>query len=294
MKEKSQMRASRIAITFDVDMTNYLEAGHAVIDEMAEVFPLIQKVLSKYPEILTTWFIRIDSHTEEIFGSPLFVFEKHADKVDWLRAKGHEVGWHFHSYRKSKEDWEQNRNEDEVVKELEGFAEMALEHGVKTLRMGWGYHTNKTLKKAAEMGIKIDSSAIPRPIYPWENGLRDWSTTGQQPYFPSAKDIRVSSEDSLSILEVPMSTVPLAAKTDTMEGVRRLINTSYRSDRFEECLESYEQHTIVANAHPYEMLPGYHHPLLAFDLAEFEKNLIGLTNRGMKFLTVSDVAEPYL
>ena len=92
------MVRQRIAITFDVDMVDYM-GHHSNVDELEESFPAIQQILLDFPQVRTSWFIRIDSQISSLYGRPDFVVRRHANILDWLRIHGHQVGWHHHAYR---------------------------------------------------------------------------------------------------------------------------------------------------------------------------------------------------
>ena len=66
---------TNIAITFDVDMVNYIEC-QSEFNEMENCFPVIREVLQDFPQVRTTWFIRIDSQIETLFGRADYIDRK--------------------------------------------------------------------------------------------------------------------------------------------------------------------------------------------------------------------------
>src|SRR5687768_15570495 len=103
----------KTAITFDLDLTDYL-SGAAVADELEACWPVFLNFCNSIPQLKTTWFIRIDAQLEQLYGAADCIFETHAEKINWLRQNGHELGWHFHSYRNMNGKWVQNTNEVDI------------------------------------------------------------------------------------------------------------------------------------------------------------------------------------
>lgn len=273
-------------ITFDVDFVNYLDDRE--VDEMDEIFDVIKNALIEYPEVKTTWFIRIDGQIEQQYGSADYLYNKHQDKIDWLKDNGHVIGWHHHAYRLANGKWVQNLEEEIILGDLEKYGKIALSKGLKVCRMGWGYHTNNTMKMVADLGFIIDSSAIPRPNYKWEMSVKDWQTTKQQWYKPSAADYRVEGAHSLSITEVPINTAVLPLPTDTEANVIRYINPAYNISYFESAINGVQDlGRLVTITHPYELIDyGKQHVLLSFNINKFKNNLTLLKTKRYQFYTI--------
>jgi hypothetical protein len=136
----------------------------------------------------------------------------------------------------------------------------------------------------------VDSSALPRPQYPWDAVRRDWSTTPRTPYRPSRADYRRPGTPARRILEIPITTVPLEAPDDTQPGILRYINPAYHGDVFRAALARVPEGVEpVLIAHPYEFLSGTRsHPLIAFDASALRRNLALLADRGGASRTVSE------
>ncbi|MBS3912918.1 MAG: hypothetical protein KG003_00310 [Bacteroidetes bacterium] len=276
-------------ITFDVDMCDYhTDSGN--LDEMEAVWSTFLQFCREIPELKTTWFIRIDSHMKEIFGSEEFVFQKHANKIQWLRENGHEIGWHFHSYRVIQGNWQQNPDEENVVQEMKKMWPVAEKNKLKYLRMGWAYHSNLSMKTAAEIGIVADSSAFPRPVYEWDNPYRNWSLTGQEIYYPSKNNYQIQEEDHYKMFEIPLSTVTIESPGDTEQDVMRYINLTYHSNVFQEAVKKHRGDFINLVCHPYEFLESDKpHALMSFHAATTVENLLWLQREGFEFATIGDL-----
>ncbi len=269
------MEILKICVTFDVDFTDYLIEGKSDVEEFESIIPSLLSLLEKERGFKATWFIRLDSQMEALYGQPDYIFHRYRQELHHLSLTGHEIGWHPHFYVKGEGDWRQSVRTEEILDELIRYAPMALSYGTKSVRMGWGFHTNETMRLLADLCFLIDSSAMPRPKYPWEEAKKDWTLTPVVPYFPSEKDYRVPGKPNLPILEIPMSVAPVKAPYD-IEQVIRYINLAYHPDLLRGPLEYWlrEHSHLITITHPYELLSkGESHGLLAFNLKAFERNL---------------------
>jgi hypothetical protein len=154
----------------------------------------------------------------------------------------------------------------------------------------------------AEHDFMVDSSAIPRPRYPWEQTEKDWTITPVTPYFPSISDYRMPGQPELPILEVPMSVAHIQAPGDTGQ-VLRYINLAYRPELLLGPLELWltQYSHLITVTHPYELIPHQpSHGLLAFEVEAFEQNLVTIQEFAMQrsvsiaFLTISEFARQYV
>lgn len=282
-----------IYITFDVDMCDYLNTSWTMIDEFKNCFPKIKDILRKYENLKTTWFVRIDNNIKEIYNSQEYIFDKYDSEILWLKENGHEVAWHFHSYAKKNGMWTQNIDEETLVEELKQNAENAINLGLKTVRMGWAYQTNKTIKALDDIGFVVDSSAIPRPQYCWDKLIKDWSITPQGKYYPSSMDYRVEGRDNLNILELPMTTTHIKTSYDSQNDILRYINPAYNAKTFQQAINQVKElNDIVLISHPYEIVDEYrkNHELLAFSIDAFEENIKYIYNDFI-FKTVLEAKE---
>lgn len=277
------VKIKKAILTFDVDLVDY--SDNSEIDELDLCFELIMKVLNKYPSVKTCWFLRIDLQLEHLYGNADYIFTKHKKKIEYLQKNGHMLGWHCHPYKMRKGKWVQQTDENAICKELKTLAPLAKMYNLKTVRMGWGYHTNTTLEQLYRLGFNADSSAIPRPVYAWETSVKDWSTTGNKPYYPSVKDYRISGKDKIGILEVPITTALIDATGDT-ETVKRYINPAYYNDVFKKAVLSIKDtELLITITHPYELMPNANkHNLLSFSGNQFEKNIEFLVSQNIEFI----------
>ena len=280
-----------VCITFDVDMTRHVDGNEvSKEDELERCFDTVQAGLEKAGLTKTTWFLRIDANMGQLYGDSLYVFRRHDEKISQLVASGHEIGWHHHAYIHRYGHWLQDTDAKRVVNALLRYGAQAKALGMSTARMGWGFHTNETIAALDALGFKIDSSAIPRPRYRWEQTEKDWSITPQAPYRPSVSDYRRPGYPSLNLLEVPITTTYLPAPGDK-EQVIRYLNPAYRKERFECAVRRVHNNPLLVTVtHPYEVCAnGKTHPLLAFDANDFCANLRLLAENGAVFKTMSEL-----
>lgn len=278
----------KVAVTFDLDYTNYLNDS-TFVDEFEEAWPFFLSFCNTIKDLKTTWFIRIDKQIKSLHGSEDYIFLKHADKIEWLRNNGHEIGWHFHSYVISEGKWVQNANEELVVQEMKQVFPIVQKHKLEISRMGWTYHTNKTMKTLEQLGIKFDFSAFPRPNYKWDKIVRDWHITPCHTYKPSLEDYRIPGNPSLDLYQVPITSLALPSKTDTDIDVLRYLNPAYKEDYFKIGLSNTDDFILNTLSHPYEFLPsGTKHEMLSFSPNIFLSNLQTLKNIGYTFVGVSE------
>lgn len=280
------------AITIDIDMALY-DTGQ-FFDEMKAVFPGIRSCLEDFPALKTTWFLRIDGQIEKLYGSALSVFIGHAAEIEWLRSRGHEIGWHHHAYVPDGARWKHETDEAAVCDGVKRYGQIALDAGLKIARMGWGFHTNRTMKAVDDLGFLIDSSAIPRPRYRWSPHACDWSDTPGHPYQPSVRDYRVAGEPHLEMWEVPMTTVALPLPTDTEPGVVRYIEVGYDSDLFKRAMDAVvATRSAVMIFHPYKLMKARSvGGSLSFDSDTLRANLETMMGYEARFITLLETVGP--
>lgn len=290
------MKRVKVCLTFDVDLSDYTKDG-AEVDELDFLFSRVVPELRR-ESLACTWFVRLDAQMEALYGHAAYILERYETEFRALRAEGHEVGWHPHSYANSGGRWVQNTSAEAVREELGKYAPLAKAYGITSVRTGWGFHTNETMRELADAGFLLDSSAIPRPNYPWEESAKDWATTPRAPYFPSRADYRTPGEPRLPILEVPISVAEVAAPYDR-ERVVRYLNLAYHPELLREPLSGWLVHNdhLVTITHPYELMPAREkHGLLAFDPGALKRNLSALEELSaeqaieLSFVTLSEFA----
>ena len=63
----------------DLDMVSYIEDTNVFYNELEAFYPVFMEQIIKNYNIKTTWFLRIDSQMEQIFGSADFSFQENKE-----------------------------------------------------------------------------------------------------------------------------------------------------------------------------------------------------------------------
>jgi len=261
-----------VCITFDLDFQDY-SSGRQLIQEFESVSPILS-AFDHRPDWRATWFVRLDSHMEKLFGRPDHIFHRYKRELEHLKQIGHEIGWHPHCFSELNDKWVQNTNVQLILEELDRYLPLIRDYGLNVVRMGWGFQANEIMHFLTEAGFVVDSSAIPRPHYQWEETVRDWTNTPIQPYRPSTADYRIPGEPTLPILEVPISVMTIPAPYDN-GPVLRYCNLAYYPNLLRAPLQSWiHAHThLVTITHPYELMPRDSvHPLFVFSVQALKDN----------------------
>lgn len=266
-------------LTIDVDMVTRKENCLVNCDDFEYFFPLIQNFFEENPEIKANWFIRVDQGIEAEFGKMDYIISKHKNKLKWLKAQNHQLGWHFHINKKKIEE---PINIDEVLKNMEIAFPIVKEWKLNDyVRVGGCICTNEIMDFFEKRQIKIDSSAVPRPQYHWLSEEVNWVNTPNHAYYPSCTDYRIPGDKHRKILEVPMSTVPLKCYYDEFDGIKRYINPAYFSEKFQEAVNKTCEDFVIIT-HPFEAFSkqsdNVGKGLVSGSFYEFEKNMIFIKN----------------
>jgi hypothetical protein len=163
-----------------------------------------------------TWLLRADEQVRALEGSYAWSLEANRPFVSGLVADGDEIGWHPHFWRfdDTLGRWHQDVEDFGWQIAMLREANAALRQAglaPTSVRMGWTYHTNDTMRTLAELGVRIDFSALPglrtfasAPPTRSEN-LYDWFDAPAETYHPSRTDCRRAGQGSeaSAILELP-------------------------------------------------------------------------------------------
>jgi len=189
-------------------------------------------------DVKITWYVRSDKQMKIIFNDYAYPLKNFSNIWKELEQQGDEIGWHPHLCRWSNQNkcWYQETFDNKWISHCleKGHKEfLRLAKNLTSIKMGWRFHNNYTIKKVNDLGLTVDLSASPGikcEGSPDERGSHylnayDWSITPQKPYFPSKKDYRrppKNNEQSLSVLEIPATTAPKSFSRIFVEEVLRL------------------------------------------------------------------------
>ncbi len=276
------MALLRVHITCDADQDGSTglvpERTHPTWEGIA-LLPAIARELSARG-LPWTAFVRADDQVRDTHGSSGAILER---ARDLLADRGVEIGWHPHLYSRQGDEYAPIRDEQAAVSQLDRVHDEICRKAapLRSVRLGEAWHSPRTMLRLAELGYRVDSTALPGRKRRDAQLEFDWEPTPNQPYHPAASDPRVpgSGQDRLPILEVPMTTC--AMRTDYDRGaVRRYLSLSFHEryfvaglDDFDAQIESAREATLVTIFHTGELLDLGPTPLLDRGWDAWRRNL---------------------
>ena len=237
------------------DLLDRVPSGTLTWRGLTEGIPLLKRSLQGLRdktgrEPVFTWLLRADEQIRDLHGEYAAIARMYRPLLQTLQQSGDELGWHPHFWRRDGAggNWYQEVEDVDwqidMLKKAHADLAACLPDGVKSVRMGWDYHNNRTYRALEELGVVVDFSAIPglrtfigAPPKRGEN-LFDWHSSPQTPFRPSRQDYRRPAEGRTNqsrLLEVPnfvstsvvwglVSGLQLARKTRNL----RLLSQSIR------------------------------------------------------------------
>lgn len=301
-----------IVVTVDID-----NDGLSLGDERTHLSWRGLELVSEIADLIhgfglpVTWFVRADPQLRDYYGSVGFLLAKHRTLWTAFAGSGDEIGWHPHIYRTNGAGaYEPERDEEAVIDQLRStHADLVAQgHKISSVRMGEAIGGNAIIRTLAELGLRVDSSAIPGRRRDDKSRGFDWTGSPNEPYWPSVADYRIPGTPALPILEIPMTVVPVHAPYDPTP-LPRYANLTYRPVYFSAALEQWarlhlhaaKESILTLILHPDELIAGSNdHPLYAFTFDALRANieavleLIRVRNIDMVGLTMSGVASRIL
>ena len=252
-----------------------------------------------------TWFVRCDGQIAREFGDAAYLLLEYRDWWDARLAKGDQVAWHPHLYRRHEGSWIQETDPGCLAHDIESsFAAFGdAGYGSSAARLGEAYQTNETMRALSDLGLRADSSGIPGRRRDDGQKSFDWETTPNAPYRPSSSDYRLPGDPALPIWEIPMNTVMTRTSYDRVP-LRRYVNLAFVPGLLNDGLANFmvEHDVLVSITHPFELMPEFFrdgesdaHPLLAFTPRAVADNVaaiaraVELSGRRFRFVTVDDI-----
>jgi hypothetical protein len=146
----------------------------------------------------------------EVFGEYEYCVRVSYDFFDEMRSKGHEIGWHPHLWRWSGKEWIAELNDAEFVRNclVNGFDCLGDVFEVTSVRTGWDFMSNETMRILESLGLRTDFSALPgiKYVEVARGIVCDWLGAPTDFYFPSRGDYRLpATSDRINVLEMPIS-----------------------------------------------------------------------------------------
>ena len=257
--------------------------------------PLLESTLgADLPPI--TWLLRADDTIRHVTGAFDSCYTTGQDTWTRLRARGHELGWHFHHWTFGATDGGFDPNPPWLS---DAHAALSRHFAVQATRTGWDYCNSGTMRTLAALGITIDFSSLPGQLVWWsidgERILVDWKRAPATPYRPGRDDFQQpggAGDDALRIWELPIASFGATPLTMAKRVVWRALHG-------ELSLAGVSSKTLMMTQ-PWlrppwraDVLAFHFHPedLTAEGLATFSRNVALLKKEfNPEFVTASDAA----
>lgn len=282
------MRELPAALTFDLDPDIFDESISSSNARtrlswrgISDGVPAIREALDAFaPGIPVTWFVRVDNQIADIYGRPGHLLETHRNLFERLRARGDEIAWHPHLYRRKAGGWEQETDDAALLTAMrDAIADMrSLGFEPRCGRIGEAYGSAGLMAAFDACGIRYDSTAMSGRRRMDGERLIDWRDTPPTAYRPSKADHRVPGDPAHEVVEIPMSMLKVKADYD-VEPFLRYLDLSYRTEAVAGGVDKLvgDAPYLVSVTHPSALMPDFApkggHGLLSFDLANMTRTL---------------------
>ena len=289
-----------LLFTIDVDNDGSQRDARAPLAwESIGAIPAIKELFEAHRASLT-WFVRADNQLSEVYGSASFLLQEHATLWSDLEHSGDELAWHPHLYEQtgSEKTWVAALDPDGCVNKIQTIHAELERDGFRfaSVRIGEAFHCNATMRAVDALGLSVDSTAIPGVTRCDKSRVFDWGTTPNRPYHPSQDDYRIPGAVGRTILEVPMTSVPIRAAYDG-RPVARYVNPTFHHEIFRALVTRYlaeeasENRFLVTVLHPDEVVPQTSsHALYSYSLETVRQNVVflleSLDTRGLEHRTL--------
>lgn len=277
-----------------------------------DILPSLRKGVADFNGTLT-WFVRADDQIAALCGTYHYLLEKYRDFWETSAESGDEIALHPHlcRYDIASNTWlpiydpvlccaQLNR----IHGELENVG-----YNFKSIRIGEAFNSNQLMKCIDDLGYLVDSTGIAGRRRDDSERYFDWSPTTNSPYHPSTSDYRISADQRLRVLEVPMTTAKFLADYDN-EPKLRYMSLTYRPEIFASGLKQFfsERSDVTARSlvfivHPGELfcdgMPNSTHGLYSFNVEAVRSNLDFVLNNiirngdSFSFLNISGFAQTF-
>jgi hypothetical protein len=230
-----------VAVTVDTDNDDVSTASERTALSWRSL-QLVPSLAALFAELglAATWFVRADSQLAEVYGRSDHLLATHAAWWNAFAARGDEVGWHPHVYRRDDDGrYEPETDEGAFVAKLVTTWNELCERGYcfTSVRVGEAHCTDTVMRAFAGFGLRVDATAIPGRVRDDADRRFDWGPTPNHPYRPSVADYRVPGEPPYrNLIEVPLTTMGFRARYDR-RPMLRYVNPAYHADIFREGID---------------------------------------------------------
>lgn len=189
-----------------------------------------------------TWHLRSDQQINEIWGDWCYPAQEYLNIWADFRSLGDEIGWHPHLWRLNKANgiWFQEARDTEWISYClrNAYDRISRIINIKSVRMGWSFHSTYTMNIINSLGIKYDLSAIPGIKSMGSNSndnIYDWVDSEREQYRPSYHNYKCSdckSKHNLSVVEIPITTYALPYFLQVLTGKKFMTANIAKSPLF--------------------------------------------------------------
>ena len=100
------------------------------------------------------------------------------------------------------------------------------------------------------------------------------------------------------LIEIPITTVNLSLKSDTIPNVKRYVSASYKSEIFSAIIKSNKDiNPLIMCSHPYELFNNRNtqsiNYALSFDINQFKINIKTLIDNNYILTTIQEIYETF-
>ena len=254
---------------------------------------LVEELGSEMPPI--TWLVRADASVHFCTSDYASGYNDHRSMWDGLLSRGHELGWHMHLMTFDEAQGRFAFDADSPWLE-EAHAALSEQLTIRSTRTGWDYADRELMGRLAQLGIRIDFSALPG-AHSWIRSIGDviqvdWLVTPRGPYRPSSKDYRRHGLSPISLIEVPitqfrasLSELAKRAAWRPLHGMPSALGLGNRTRLL-------TAHWPAPPEPTHDCMAFYFHPEELDDrgIANVRENLLRLRNvEGAEFVTASEL-----
>lgn len=301
-----------VALTFDLDPDHFdpsMGEGYGSDalqwQGVEHGVPAIAEILSDFRDDFgnrasATWLPRVDNQIGGIYGDYGAILDRFDGLLQQLAEAGDEIAWHPHLHRRDAGAWVQETDPERLAEILHTALDALHLRGwrPRATRMGGNYGSNALMGLLEEIGIEVDSSAMPGRQRNDNHYELDWSDTPPEAFSPALSDYRIPGEPAYALVELPLSMAKVRADYDS-QPYARYVDLSFHPRALQPGLTPLVKQAtaIVTDTHPSTVLPGVAssaHGLLSYSLEDFQTNLVSILEtcarheRPVRFVTLSD------
>ncbi len=134
--------------------------------------------LLEIPDVRWTFNVRADTQVRDYCGSASYCWDQYRSIWNAATARGHAIAWHLHYFDR---DGRQDTSNANILENIRVGAEALGPPEV--VHMGWTFQNDFSIRRLAQVGVRIDYSPVPRLKFAGRGGVdaQDWSAFAYRP-----------------------------------------------------------------------------------------------------------------